>query len=125
MKELRAIADMHHAICFWEFKKNAEGSGIETAMTKWSGINIIRNLFQLHSWIIQLQNLILDSQRIQLYFITAFSVPADMFSNDLKSCDFGIGSTRRRNAMIYLKYLEDDLKEFSNNKTEFDMWHRK
>ena len=94
-------------------------------MTKWSGINIIRNLFQLHSWIIQLQNLILDSHRIQLYFITAFSVPGDMFSNDLKSCGFGIGSTRRRNAMIYLKYLEDDLKEFSNNKTEFDMWHRK
>ena len=48
-------------------------------------------------------------------------VPAVMFSNDLKSCGFGIVSTQRRNAMIYLKYLEDDLKEFSNSKTEFDM----
>ena len=62
---------------------------------------------------------------MQLYFIKAFSVPADMFSNDLKICGFGIGSTQRRNAMICLKYLEDDLKEFSNNKTEFHMWHRK
>ena len=69
--------------------------------------------------------MILDSHRMQLYFITAFSVPADMFSNDLKICGFGIGCTQRRNAMICLKYLEDDLKEFSNNKTEFDMWHRK
>ena len=49
LKELRAIADMHHAICFREFKNNAEGSATETAMTKWSEINIIRNLFQLHS----------------------------------------------------------------------------
>ena len=62
---------------------------------------------------------------MQLHFIMTFLVPAVMFSNDLKSCDFGIGSTQRRNAMIYLKYLEDDLKEFSNSKTEFDMWHRK
>ena len=54
-----------------------------------------------------------------------FLVPVVMFSNDPKSCGFGIGSTQRRNAMIYLKYLEDDLKEFSNSKTEFDMWHRK
>ena len=62
---------------------------------------------------------------MQLYFIMAFSVPADMFSNDLKSCGFGMVSTQRRNAMIYLKYLEDDLTEFSNKKKEFDMWHRK
>ena len=105
--------------------KNAEGNGTETAMTKWPGINIIRNLFKLHFLMIELQNLILDSHRIQLHFIMTFLVPAVMFSNDLKSCSFGIGSTQRRNGMIYLKYLEDDLKEFSNRKTEFDMWHRK
>ena len=55
---------------------------------------------------------------MQLHFIMTFLVPAVMFSNDLKSCGFGIGSTQRRNAMIYLKYLEDDPKEFSNSKTE-------
>ena len=48
-----------------------------------------------------------------------------MFSNDQNSRNFGIGSTWRRNAMIYLKYLEDDLEEFSNSKTELDIWHTK
>ena len=62
---------------------------------------------------------------MQLRFITAFLEPAVMFSNDQKSRNFGIGSTWRRTAMIYLKYLEDDLEEFSNSKTELDMWHTK
>ena len=55
---------------------------------------------------------------MQLHFIMNFLVAAVMFSNELKSCGFGIGSTQRRNPMIYLKYLEDALKEFSNSKTE-------
>ena len=46
---------------------------------------------------------------MQLRFVTAFLEPAVMFSNDQKSRNFGIGSTWRRTAMIYLKYLEDDL----------------
>ena len=62
---------------------------------------------------------------MQLHFITAFLEPAVMFSNDQNSRNFGIGSTWRRNAMIYLKYLEDDLEEFSNSKTELYMWHTK
>ena len=48
-----------------------------------------------------------------------------MFSNNQRSRNFDIGPTWRRNAMIYLKYLEDDLEEFSNSKTELDMWHTK
>ena len=55
---------------------------------------------------------------MQLRFITAFLEPAVMFSNDQKSRNFGIGSTWRRNAMIYLKYIQDDLEEL-------DMWHTK
>ena len=62
---------------------------------------------------------------MQLHLIMTFLVPAVMFSNDLKSCGRGIGSTQRKNAMIYLKYLEDGLKEFINSKMEFDMWYRK
>ena len=69
--------------------------------------------------------MILDPHRMQLHFITTFLEPAVMYSNDQKSRNFGIGPTWRRNAMIYLKYLEDDLEEFSNSKTELDMWHTK
>ena len=67
----------------------------------------------------------MDSHRMQLHFVTAFLEPAVMISNDQINRNFGIGSTWKRNAMIYLKYLEDDIREFSNSKTELDMWHTK
>ena len=57
---------------------------------------------------------------MQLPFLTAFFGTLRYVFNN-----FGTGFIWRRNVIVYLKYLENDLKEFSNIKPELDMWHTK